>query len=383
MDCSMDREVRTETVCSPAEIEVEIAEKRRRMQRMMAEQGLDAVVIARHENIAWVTAGVVDVRVGMLRETGAASVLITKDGDSYYVTTNNEARRLDEEEFKTLGYRAIARPWTTGDPRASIDAAIGKGNLGSDVPMPDTTPINLQSLRFELTGAETTRYRWLGEKIASVATRVLLQVRPGMTEKLIQASLAERLISLDILPSVYLCAVDERALDFRHPVPRGGVLKRLGMVGFCARRWGLSASITRFVHFGPMASELKEKFRVVAGVNARLQAATVTGASAETLFEVARAEFALAGFIGEETMHHQGGATGYLEREWVARPGGHERVTQTQAFAWNANLPGAKVEDTTLLADGKVHLLTGTPELPTIHTDFDGVKTVSAGVLMG
>ncbi len=72
------------------------------------------------------------------------------------------------------------------------------------------------------------------------------------------------------------------------------------------------------------------------------------------------------GFPGEERFHHQGGPTGYGEREWVATPAGTEVVVNNQAFAWNPSIRGGKVEDTVILRDGVIENLTPTPELPVL-----------------
>ena len=359
----------------------ELAEKRRRIHKLLEEQGLDAILISRHENIAWATAGLVDLRVPLLRETGVGSLLITKQGGSYYLTTNNEAPRLAEEEFVGLDYEPLVQPWYANDLQASIGKIVGNGKVVADVPTATTASISLQSLRFELTRSEVLRYRWLGQHTADAATILLRALRPGMRETTIQAMLAESLLSRAILPSVYLTAVDDRIRRYRHAVPRRGVLERFGMLNFCARRWGLSVSMTRFVHFGSMPTELEDGFSAVAQVNARLLEATREGITSDELFNVAERAYSAVGYAGEEKQHHQGGATGYLEREWVARPGGSERVAALQAFAWNPNLPGAKVEDTFLLLDGSLETLTRTPELPVISTRLQGVDYRSAGVL--
>jgi antitoxin VapB len=363
-------------------IEEELKQKRERVLGLLERERLDAVLIARHENIAWLTAGRVDVRIGVLRETGAASLLLTKANAGYYLTTNNEAPRLANEEFAGLEWQPLVKPWYANDLAASIEELVPDGIVGADAPFAGLRNINLQPLRYELTLGEVERYRWLGKNTAAVATEVLLATWRGMSERHMQAMLAERLIDREILPSVYLTAVDNRIRNYRHAVPRQGVLDRFGMLNFCARRWGLSVSMTRFVHFGPMPSDLESKFSVVAGVNAALQSATQEGVSANALLSVARDAYAAAGHAGEETMHHQGGAAGYLEREWVARPGGTEVCGHTQAFAWNPSLDGAKVEDTILLCDGSMEVLTATPELPLVETRFEGASYHSAGVLI-
>ena len=376
----------TESRISSSELESregEITEKRQRIHGLLEKHDLNAIVISRHENIAWATAGVVDLRVPLLRETGVGSLLITKQGDAYYLTTNNEAPRLADEEFAGLNYQPLVHPWYANDLQALIGKIVGNGKVAGDIPLGATAPIALQPLRFELTANEVLRYRWLGQHTADAATVLLQALRPGLREITMQGMLAESLLSKGILPSVFLTAVDDRIRRYRHAVPRRGVLERFGMLNFCARRWGLCVSMTRYVHFGAMPAELEGKFLAVAQVNARLLAATREGTTGDELFTVAKDAYSAAGYPGEEREHHQGGATGYLEREWVARPGGSERVVVQQAFAWNPNLPGAKVEDTYVLRAGMMEALTGTPKLPVVSTKWQGVDYQSAGVLMG
>jgi antitoxin VapB len=139
--------------------------------------------------------------------------------------------------------------------------------------------------------------------------------------------------------------------------------------------------MTRYVHFGAMPSELEDKFAAVAQVNAASIQATREGATADELFSTVRESYAVHGHPGEEEMHHQGGATGYWEREWLARPGGSEQVLTRQAMAWNPNIQGAKIEDTVVLNEGTLEVLTSTPDLPVIETTCNGKTYRSAGVL--
>jgi len=360
----------------------ELEHKQRILQEFLAMHSLDALLVSRHENIAWVTAGLVDMRVGILREVAVGSLLFTRDGRSYYLTTNNEALRLAQEEFAYLDYQPVIRPWYASDVQASIKTIIGSGKVASDDATNGIPTISMKSLRLPLTDGEIDRYRWLGQHIAEAVTDTLLILRPGITESAMQAMAAERLLAQSILPSVFLTATDNRIRNYRHAVPREGVLQRFAMLNICARRWGLSASITRFVHFGTMPTELIENFSTVTNVNASLLHATREGVTADALFTVAQRAYLELGHSGEEQLHHQGGATGYWEREWVARPGGTERVLHQQAMAWNASLNGAKTEDTVVLCHGEIETLTCTPRLPVVATNISGCVYRSAGVLL-
>jgi len=177
--------------------------------------------------------------------------------------------------------------------------------------------------------------------------------------------------------------VDERIFKYKHAVPRGKRLKQYAMLNLCARKWGLAISITRFIHFGTLPSELAARFDSAAHVNAALLNASRVGASSAELFKVAAEAYAAQGFPGEERFHHQGGTTGYGEREWVATPTGSEVVENNQAFAWNPSIRGGKVEDTVILRDGVIENLTPTPELPVLADAIvEGSTYAAAGVLV-
>ena len=363
----------------------ELACKQARICEFLEANSLDGLLVTRHENIAWATAGVVEMRVNAIREVGAGSLLFTRKGGAYYLTTNNEAPRMADEEFAGRGlteFVAVIEPWESANPVEAARKIVGQGKLCGDDPASGLPAVSMKSLRLALTEGEMARYRWLGQNVAESVTKTLQALRPGMSEAAMQGLLAQELIARRILPSTQLMAADARILKYRHAVTRDGVLERFGMLNLCARRWGLVISMTRFVHFGAMPARLKDKFSAAEKVNAALLEATREGATSEELFLTARASYAAHGYPGEEKMHPQGGATGYWEREWLARPGGTEQILKTQAVAWNPNIQGAKVEDTVLVNNDALEIITPTPELPMVETTLNGKVYRTAGVLL-
>jgi Xaa-Pro dipeptidase len=359
----------------------ELAVKQQRIQDFLATHELDALLVSRHENIAWATAGLVEMRVAIPRETAAGSLLFTRGGGCYYLTTNNEAPRLAQEEFAHLNYEPVIQPWYAYDALSSVRKIIGRGKAAADDASSGMPAASLKSLRLQLTEGEMARYRWLGEHVAEAVTEALFALRPGCSEAEMQAVVSAQLLAQRILPSVLLTAADDRIRSYRHAVPREGVLHRFGMLNLCARRWGLVISITRYIYFGRMPAELEEKFAAVAGVNAALLHATGVGATADSLFTVAQTAYAKEGYPGEEQMHHQGGATGYWEREWIARPGGTEQVMDRPGHGMDSSVQGAKIEDTVILCGGELIILTETPRLPLVESRYSGRLYRSAGVL--
>jgi antitoxin VapB len=358
----------------------ELDEKQSRLAAFMDENSWSAVLLSRHENIAWATAGRVEARVGPV-ETAVCSLLITRAGKRYSIAPENEAPRLADEEFPGLGFEPVLYPWTSGD-LDDIAHKIAGPEIGADTPQPGFYPAGLTALRAPLLAPEIDRYRTLAAAVAESTTRVLKTLQPGVTEDEMAARVAADLYAQHITPTVILMATDDRILRYKHAVPRGGVLKKYGMLNLCARRQGMVISITRFVHFGPMPADLAANFEKAAAINAKLLHATRAGATSAALFAVAADGYAAAGFPDEIKKHHQGGACGYQERDWVAKPDGTEHVAAAQGFAWNPSLQGAKAEDTALLQNGAIEILTATPALPVIETKVGGQVYRSAGVFL-
>jgi antitoxin VapB len=371
-----------EEIVSAALGQAEAEEKLARLAKFFDESQIQAVLLRQSQNIAWATGGKVDARVLIPSETWAASVLLTKDGRKYYLAPKNEGPRLAAEEFAGLGYEAVLSPWYDDDCVAAAQRIVGSVEVGADIRTPGFIPVNLKPLRASLTEAEIARYRWLGRKTADVTAAVLQELEPGITEYEMEALVSDGLLCEGILPSVLLMAVDGRILQYKHAVARGATLEKHGMLNLCSRKWGLAISITRFVHFGEAPAELAERFASAARVNAALLDASRVGATSAELFKAAQEAYAAEGYPGEEEFHHQGGPTGYGEREWLATPRGAEVVENAQAFAWNPSIRGGKVEDTVLLKDGAIETLTPTPELPVVETERNGTIYRSAGVLV-
>ena len=113
----------------------EIVEKLKRVEGFLDRHAADALLLNRHGNIAWITAGQVEARVVAGSETAVCSLLLTRDGRRYYLAPNNEAARLADEEFAGLGYEAVIYPWH-GEPGGRLRELIGDTALCSDAAAP-------------------------------------------------------------------------------------------------------------------------------------------------------------------------------------------------------------------------------------------------------
>jgi len=109
--------------------------------------------------------------------------------------------------------------------------------------------------------------------------------------------------------------------------------------------------------------------------------ATRVGSTGADLYNVAADAYAANGFADEINRHHQGGATGYRTRDWVAHPQSRETVQMHQAFAWNPSITGTKVEETSIVTVDGIEIITSSPGFPQIESVIDGGSYFSPGIL--
>ena len=358
----------------------EFSRKQDRIQGLLDEHGLDALLLRRVSSFAWATCGAASY-VNTASEYGRASLLISPSG-RWLITNNIEATRLEKEEGLTAqGWEFRVAPWhETGDAVSELTRGL---RVGADGPHPGA--VNLASemarLRADLMPEEGQRLRQLGQLCAEAMESAARGTRPGQTEYEIAGLLAHEAQRRGVQAIVDLIATDRRVFEFRHPLPTEKKLERYAMLVLCGRRWGLACSITRFVHFGPMPADLRRKAEAVSRVDATLIAATRPGEVLGQVFQRGVAAYAEAGFPSEWNLHHQGGPVGYESREWLAIPDSADIVSLRQAYAWNPSITGTKSEDTVLVGEERNEVLTGIDGWPTLEVAVQGETLLRPAIL--
>jgi Xaa-Pro aminopeptidase len=347
---------------------------------LLNERRLEAILIQRVPNFAWVTCGA-SAYVNSATEEGTASLLITPSG-RYLITNNIEAPRLEREEgLAAQGWEFRVSQWN--EPQRDVEALAGGLRLGADSPYPGAVDLGdvFPRLRIGLHPQEQIRLKDLAAGCAAAMDRAIRAVHPGMTENDIAALLAQEALRLGILPIVNLVAVDDRVSALRHPLPTKKALEKYAMLVLCGRQHGLVCSVTRLVHFGRLPDELRRRAEAVATVDAAFIGSTRPGERMGQVFQAGLAAYARAGFPEEWRLHHQGGPVGYEPRELLVSEGTDDIVQAGQAYAWNPTISGAKSEDTVLVGANETEILTAMKDWPMLVVEFDGHRWSRPAVL--
>ena len=331
----------------------------------MAEAGLDAVHLEGVGNVAWLCGGRGN-RVVVGSTTGACGVVVGANG-AWLVCANNEAARLRAEVFADLPLPVVTTQWYDLPLwRAARRLLPSHPHWAADVPVPGASDAEalLGPLRQRLGEADSARYRALGADAAEALETALLETGPAWTELEVAGAIAAALKAREVEAAVLLVGGNERASRYRHLVPTGVAVGGGVLASITAVRHGLHASCTRAVSFGSPPDEVLAAHAAAVAVDRTYLNASRPGARLGDILGAGEKAYAAAGYYDDWKEHHQGGTTGYAGREVFAVPGSDYTIDARMAAAWNPTLPGGKSEDTVLIRDDGVELLTTWPGSP-------------------
>jgi len=108
---------------------------------------------------------------------------------------------------------------------------------------------------------------------------------------------------------------------------------------------------------------------------------TIVGRPVVEAFRKGVEAYRETGYPDEYELHHQGGAIGYVGRDYKVNFQSEEIVQENQAFAWNPSITGTKSEDT-MLATAEGPLLLSRPAIfPTLEIQAGGYSFTRPGIL--
>lgn len=346
-----------------------------RVRDFLAGEEFDGVLLGKRYNFYWLTGGATNHVVTGTRD-GGSFLLVTED-DVYLLASRIEMPRVSGEEDLGLDYYPVEYDWYDPDlVRIVEDLGLEQDRVRSDTSGAGfkLLPRDFGELRYGFTDEEIPRYRSLGEEVTNVVENYCrYEVEPGETEVEVAANLETKIRKIGVESTLILVGSDERMLSYRHPIPKDKSVESYVMIVICAHRGGQFVNMTRTVSFGPVPRGLSERQEVCARVDAAAIAGTTVGRPVSEVLGDMKEVYAENGYAEQWKLHHQGGATGYLEREYVVTPESMQVVKNNQPFAWNPSNEGAKTEDTIIVREGGFEFITEPGEAwPTFGVESEG-----------
>lgn len=367
----------------------ELEIKTERLTKMLNAENLGGVLLNSQANFAWATGGKSS-GINLSAESGVCFLFVRRDGKRFVLANNIEMPRILSEEIPAKDFEPVEFAWQEEKSNSNLifektkSLLEGGGIIASDLSLhKEIRPVEnlISRCRYELTDAEIERFRRLGKDSGIALGNAIKIINPGETENEIARKTRNELAKFNCDSVVTLIGADERIEKYRHPVPTENTWKKVLLIVVCARREGLIASLSRIVCAGEIPGELKRKTEACAFIFAKILSETKRGKSGAQLYKIAADAYAEKGFADEINKHHQGGAAGYKTRDWVIHPQSAETVFPNQAFAFNPSITGTKSEETAILLNDEIEIITATPDFPQISVEIKGKEFFSPDIL--
>ena len=331
----------------------EIDTKLVRVREMLDNQGLEAVVLKKHSNYSWMTAGGKS-SVTISTDGGEIALVITKTEAFAIATVIETPRMREEEKLEELGFQIIETQWYEDTTLETIKSVVSNGSkIICDMSLGDLRVAGelINPLRYSLLDNEIARYQYLGDNLSAALESYITTVKPGMTEYEITGGLCNALWKHGIDQILFMVQADERAYKYRHGIPTANRLKKHLSISVNGRYKGLITTVTRMAHFGKTDPALTEQFRRTTEIECKSIAAIDIGKDDLEGYHTNRKAYAEAGFADMWQVHGQGGSQGYNNRDYMLTESSHRITVPNQCYCFNPVIDGTKAEDAFIITE--------------------------------
>lgn len=337
----------------------EIGEKLQRIYRMLDERNMEALLLTKHPNFSWITAGGKNF-VANCFDAGAVAILVTKSGNYGICNVIEEPRLLQEERLPELGFELMVYGWEENRLAEFVKMHVSSmEKVVSDSPCEKSVvaPEWINPLRYCLTENEIGRYRYLGDTMSEALEEYLPTVKPGMTELEIAGGISNALWKHNIEQVMHLVSVDERACHFRHGLPTGKKLEHNLIVSINGRYKGLITTVSRMIYFGKPEKALIDQYHDCCEMECMATSMAKVGADELDMYQTLKQAYIDKGYPDMFNKHGQGGCQGYWPRDYMITPDCHHNIQENQVYCYNPVVDGTKTEDSFIVTkEGPVYI---------------------------
>ncbi len=364
----------------------EVNEKHTRIRELIGKLEVKGILLKTQANFCWFTAGGVN-EVTIADTLGVSSILVTET-HRYIITNRIEAARMMEDErLQDLQFTLAEYEWYDGSEYDTVKSILDPSDILCDVPGCgfDCCQEEIQALRFQLLQPEIERYRWLGHRASQAVEAGLFMAKPGMSECMVTGEVLRKLWYDRIDSVCNQAAADERSRKYRHAIATEQKIGKYLMLNVNARKWGLVTTITRCVFFGSIPDDLRRQYEDTTVIECEMIAASKVGAPVRDVFQKTVDLYKKKGYPDEWKLHHQGGAQGYRNREYLVFPESKQNVLENQCFCWNPSIAGkeygTKSEDAFISTKEGPLMITHPVSFPVINITAGSVDFVRPQIL--
>jgi Xaa-Pro aminopeptidase len=358
---------------------VDIDAKQARVAALLTEVGCEGLLVLEPENFAWLTGGAT-VR-GILDAADAPAAYFSPE-QRWAISANVDSQRLFDEELDALGFQLKEWPWHWGREHLLADLCFGR-RVARDRAQGEEVVVakQLRQLRRRLSTYEQACFRALGQIVSHALEATCRTMVPGETERELAGQLSHRLMHRGAQPLMVSVAADGRSRLYRQHGYTSTPIEKFCVLTVAARKYGLCATASRSVCFGPPAPPFRREHDTATKASATYLASTWPDAVPREILAAGRRTYQICNFEHEWLLCPQGHLTGRAAVELMITPKTEELFQPGWAVTWNASAGAAISCDTFLVADDGPLIVTPTEVWPLKRIRVQGADFVRPDIL--
>jgi Xaa-Pro aminopeptidase len=357
----------------------DIDAKMARVADLLREVSCEGLLLARPENLAWLTSGASHRTVP---DPASAPVIYATGDQRWLIASNADSQRIFDEEMDELGFQLKEWPWHWGREQL-LRELFQNRSIASDVPIYSARVVEdrLASLRRKLTDYEQACMVVLGQIIGHALEATARNFNQGETERELAGQVSHRLVHRGIFPVHVGVAADGRSRIYRQFSYTSTPVRKYAVLTATGRKYGLHATASRIVSLGPVDNDLKEAHNTACRVSASYLASTWPDAVPRDVLKATQRIYQVCNHEHEWMLVPQGYVTGRLPVEMLFTSSTDQLLQPGWAVVWHASAGPACSSDTFLVTDQGPRTVT-TPEVwPVKRIRIQGAEFVRPDVL--
>jgi hypothetical protein len=353
--------------------------KQAQVAALLQENGCEGLLAFEPENFSWLTGGATPR--GNL-DPAESPVVYYSAEQRWLIAGNMDSQRFFDEEVDGLGFQLKEWPWHWGREQLLQDLCHGR-KIVSDRPLPQATPVaeQLRGLRRTLTAYEQACLIALGQILAHALEAACRTMSPEESEREVAAQVSHRLMHRGVHPVQISVAADGRSRLYRQCGFTSTPIQKSAVLTATARKYGLNATASRTVCFGPPDAAFRQEHNTASKVSATYLASSWPDAVPSEILTAGRRVFLICGMEHEWLLAPQGHVTGRSPVELRITPSTSDLFRAGWAVTWQASAGASSSCDTFILADDGPMLVTPTETWPLKRIRVQGAEFVRPDIL--
>lgn len=367
-------------LAGPADRRVDVDAKQSFIADLLRETGADGLLALAPENFAWLTSG------GTARSSidleSFPGVYFTAEG-RWLIASNCDTQRIFDEEIDGLGFQLKEWPWHLGRAQLLSDLCQGR-KVACDVPLGECVNIGdrLAIARRAFSEYERACYRALGQIISHTLEATGRTFRQGDSEREVAGQLGHRLIHRGAMPVTITVAADGRSRNYRQGSFTATPIRNFAVLKVTARKYGLCATASRSISFGPPEGLFRKEHDAACKVCATYVASSWPDAVPRQILTGGQRVYQIVGAESEWYLAPQGFITGRVPVEQSLTLKNEDLLRANWAITWQSSIGAATSCDTFLIGDEGARAVTAAESWPLKRIRTQGAEFVRPDLLV-